>query len=257
MSANSKNDTLEARAGSLAARAYSMGKLREPDLSPRASDDLKRHVMLVYPMAAGAGGEYIDACNSPKFGVSYFSLNSNLPKAHRSDIVMHEVFHGVQAMYPWHKVIGTKCPYIPNWIVEGTVYGSTGVVDRSSDPAFHGLRRYDLPLFHASCMGNLHQGDLQSREQASRQRVVAPPNLLGCYTSSFWRFLMERISGVRSPNYDAKALEVLGRYMLGKPPTKRTSDQQWLDWGAAHTTAMLSHFHYIYAEFVTEFASWP
>ncbi len=267
-SQDSKINTPEAIAGSIAARIYSLGGLIEPILNPAAPIAEERHVFLIYPMTnaldgtpAALVGEYYSTCINEKFGLSFFGVNSLSSTSLKADAVPHELFHAVQAMYPWHQDVRTRCARIPEWLIEGTADAASYFaiestthnkgIDRTGHMSFLGLRRYDLPLFRHPAWQTCTDG------MCKGQDAWENPSPIGYLTSSFWRFLMERISGIRSPDYNAKALEVLGRYMHGKPPADQYSDEEWLDWMAAHTAEMLGPFHSVYAEFVTEFASWP
>ena len=110
------------------------------------------------------------------------------------------------------------------------------------DDDFYGIRPYDASLYQ-------HKSWFEDHVETRLD-----PGLVPYHTSSFWRFLMERYLDAGTPRLDEERLKALSDELMASPPPLM---MDWVDWVAQVTHKRWGPFRNVYAEFVSDFATWP
>ena len=265
------SNTIYERSLKGAAYQYAATSFREPVLLPRNADGTVVG-FFVYPMNDGSLGEYFPGkCSTDtwsRIGMTSFDAPADIEDLEKALTATHELFHAIQYEYEWTAAVPNeqRCAEPTNWILEGTADAAANLIIEMADPGtvsslssenrgFFGLRGYHTSLaqigtFWEHCVyycgyfgkdGNLLQ-------------YVEVQKVMNYQSSSFWRHIMERLSGQKG----IRSLRELRIFMTTKPPNVSSLPQEeWLDWVAAILNTYHGQFQNVYGEFVSEFASWP
>ncbi len=208
-------------------------------------------------------GIYVTACDDElRYKQPWMAINADLGSrfsdAKIYQAIAHELFHPIQARYPYD-----NCKKIPSWVEEGMadaagnflveleLGGDIEVI--ANDLTFYGLRPYDVPLYNLDVGTAWTNGAIKDRFKKVGHAIK--PRTIGYLTSSFWRFLMDRYGNL--PATDINRLKALDYFM--NRSTTATTQLDWLNWVASGTEnkKTLGEFSHLYAEFLAEFAAWP
>ncbi len=267
-----------------AAAIYAQEGFMEPTFSPKLKNDTRGVFMYTYPGTAGnpkkeTDGEYFPAACDKNEAETYLRFAQAwlmLDQKHTTNLTVlaaHELFHAIQFQYPFHFFIGKLRCNSAGWIDEGTADAAGNfLLERQLGPAgeggnggkkgkqfpknpgFYGIRPYDVPLYK----------DLAAWDHATiTSRFSLKPDddfddLVGYWTSSFWRYLMDRF-GTSTEKLDPKRLKMLATLMSAEAPGDTDNQNSWLDWTANRISSIWpkTDFSYVYAQFLGEFAAWP
>ncbi|MGB5341354.1 MAG: hypothetical protein WBP67_04625 [Thermoanaerobaculia bacterium] len=282
---------LTAKAGAFLteiADVYAGEGMWEPNIRPEVPTDAEGTrwaFMFKLPGAANdssnSRGEYSEGvCNDPPVKDSWLALNEGViwDEDKLFNTAAHELFHAVQFRYPAFEVPPGKirCRDVGfEWFVEGTADGVGSFMSerrgfRPTTGLALGLRPYDASLHYENSWFDdgviarvLEVFGVNPIDCDSVQAPDTPEKCLervedqarkqmGYMTSSFWRFLMDRYSELLEPD-DPERLRAISMVFLEEPGVAPAAG---LDWVAEHAL-FWGPFQHVYAEFVTEFASWP
>ena len=255
---------------------YEQGELLEPNFGPKVNTTTRAAFMFPFPGTAGltdAVGQYLSAsCDqSQRFKEDWLAIDDLPPNNDLYHVVAHELFHGIQAQYPFARTAsGAKNCYMKRWVDEGMADAAgffllerklSGGVPKN-DPDFYGMRPYDIPLYEHPAweeapflkrfgFPNTKDGKSDANENFSYR------------TSSFWRFLMDRW-GNYLDEYDLGRFDALSYPFMKRtgpeknPPTSYPAHKRWMKWVVEGTNKYWAYnFFHMYPEFLTEFAAWP
>ncbi len=168
---------------------------------------------------------------------------------------IHELFHAIQAQYPFQK---GRCKIV-GWIDEGTADAAAYFLlerrlaekDFPSSLGFYGLRPYDIPLYL----------DIAWYRKSVKKRFGIVENsdadtAFSEHTNSFWRYLMDRYDVSPNDKYNPKRLLARAERFM-----KHAPQGNWLDWVASRVLDKPfiwgPSFPLVYGQFLAEFAAWP
>lgn len=192
-------------------------------------------------------------CRPIRSGFLAINADKDLADEGRHLTLSHELFHAVQAAYPFRQ--GCMLYY---WLNEGMAKGveqwmyardhnGTEPGEVWGNRGSQGLRPYHVPLHYEPALKRPDGSHVTYPYEVTGNMTITRKQI-GYGTASFWRFLIDVAGG----------LEFLGE-MMEAPISDDSAEGRlaWVDDGFGRTNAFGNDRLYaLYPEFVTEFASW-